>query len=221
MRELHVDSVRKSFGNIQVLSDIYFSCRPGEIIGLLGRNGCGKSTLLTIILGSLSADNKFVRVNGTIVTTLSETKKKIRYLPQNSFLPSHLKIKRIIDLFCEPHVTNLLENNQHVRPFLHRKSNELSGGERRIIEILLILHSTAEYILIDEPFSGVEPLYEEEIKKTIQQHSKDKGFVITDHNYRSVVAIATKIMLLQEGSLKEIKSTDELVEGDYLPETLR
>lgn len=221
MHELHVDSVCKSFGNIQVLSDIYFSCRPGEIIGLLGRNGCGKSTLLKIILGSLSADNKFVRVNGTIVTTLSETKKKVSYLPQNSFLPSHLKLKRIIDLFCQPHVTNLLKNNQHVRPFLHRKSNELSGGERRIIEILLILNSTAEYILIDEPFNGVEPLYKEEIKKTIQQHSKDKGFVITDHNYRSVVAIATKIMLLQEGSLKEIKSTDELIERDYLPETLR
>ena len=145
MRELQVDSVSKSFGYSQLLSDIYFSCRPGEIIGLLGRNGCGKSTLLKIIFGSLCADNKFVRVNGAIASTLSETKNKISYLPQNSFLPSHLKIKKIIDLFCKPR-TYLLEINPHVKPFLNRKSNELSGGERRIIEILLILNSTAEYI---------------------------------------------------------------------------
>lgn len=146
--------------------------------------------------------------------------KKISYLPQNSFLPSHLKIKRIIDLFCQPDRTKLLESNQHVKPFLHRKSNELSGGERRILEILLILSSTAEYILIDEPFNGVEPLYQEEIKRIIQQHSIDKGFIITDHNYRSVIEIATKVMLLQGGSLKGIKAPDELIKGQYLPEVL-
>jgi ABC-type multidrug transport system ATPase subunit len=221
MRELHVDSVCKAFGNTQVLSDIYFSCRPGEIIGLLGRNGCGKSTLLKIIFGSLRADNKFVRVNGAIISTLSESKNKISYLPQNSFLPSHVKIKRIINLFSETPRTNLLESNHHVKPFLNRKCNELSGGERRIIEILLILNSRAEYILIDEPFNGVEPLYKEEVKRIILEHSKDKGFIITDHNYRSVIAIATKIMLLQDGTLKEIKAPDELIKGEYLPETLR
>ena len=220
MRELHVDSVCKSFGYTPLLSDIYFSCRPGEIIGLFGRNGSGKSTLLKIIFGSLSAESKFVRVNGTVVSTVSESKKKISYLPQNSFLPSHLKIKRIIDLFCEPGRTKLLESNHHVKPFLHRKSNELSGGERRIIEILLILSSTTEYILIDEPFNGVEPIYQEEIKKILQQHSSEKGFVITDHNYRSVIEIATKVMLLQDGSLKEIKAPDELIKGRYLPEAL-
>jgi ABC-type multidrug transport system ATPase subunit len=221
MRELHVDSVCKWFGNAPVLSDIYFSCRPGEIIGLFGRNGSGKSTLLKIIFGSLSAESKFVRVNGSVVSTLSESKRKISYLAQHSFLPSHLKIKRIIDLFCEPDRTKLLESNHHVKPFLHRKSNELSGGERRIIEILLILSSSAEYILIDEPFNGVEPLYKEEIKRVIQQHSGDKGFIITDHNYKSVIEIATKVMLLQDGSLKEINAPDELMKGQYLPEPLR
>jgi len=176
--------------------------------------------LLKIIFGSLPAESKFVRVNGTIVSTVSESKKKISYLPQNSFLPSHLKIKRMIDLFCEPDGMKLLESNHHVKPFLHRKSNELSGGERRIIEILLILSSSAEYLLIDEPFNGVEPLYQEEIKKIIRQHSRDKGFIITDHHYRSVIEIATKVMLLQDGSLKEIKAQDELIKGQYLPEAL-
>ena len=102
-------------------------------------------------------------------------KNKIGYLPQNNFLPSHLQIKKIVDLFCKPPQTNSLKNNPHVKPFLHRKSNELSGGERRMIEILLILNSRAEYILIDEPFNGVEPLYKEEIKNNIQKHSHTKA----------------------------------------------
>ena len=71
--------------------------------------------------------------------------------------------------------------------------------------------------MIDEPFNGVEPLYKEEVKRIILEHSKDKGFILTDHNYRSVIAIATKIILLQDGTLKEIKAPDELIKGEYLP----
>ena len=102
-----------------------------------------------------------------------------------------------------------------MKPFLHRKSNELSGGERRMIELLLVLNSRAEYILIDEPFSGVDPLYKEEIKNNIQMHSQLKGFIITDHDYGSIVAIATKVMLLQDGSIKETTTGDELI-NNYL-----
>ena len=216
MHELHVDSVCKSFGTNQVLHDIFISCKPGEIIGLFGRNGCGKTTLLKIIFGSLRAENKFVRVNGRIIRTVNENKKKIAYLPQKNFLPDHLQIKKTVDLFCEADQTNSLKNNPHVKPFLHRKSSELSGGERRMIELLLILNSRAEYILIDEPFNGVEPLYKEEIKNNIQKHSQHKGFIITDHDYWSIVAIATKVMLLQDGSIKETKTGDELIKVNYL-----
>ena len=217
MHELQVDSVLKSFGNHQVLSDIFISCKPGERIGLLGRNGCGKSTLLKIIFGSLPAENKFVRVNGTILQTLNESKNKIAYLPQNNFLPTHLKIRKIVDLFCESQEANVLKSHTLVKPFLHRKSHGLSGGERRMIEILLILNSKAEYILIDEPFNGVEPLHKEEIKKVIQEYSENKGLIVTDHDYRNILAISTKVMLLYGGSIKEIKSPEELVEHSYLP----
>jgi len=216
MHELYIDSVCKSFGTNQVLNDIFISCKPGEIIGLFGRNGCGKTTLLKIIFGSLRAENKFIRVNGRIVQTLRENNNKIAYLPQKNFLPSHLQIKKIVDLFCKPPQANSLKNNPHVKPFLHRKSNELSGGERRMIELLLILNSSAQYILIDEPFNGVEPLYKEEIKNNIQKHSQYKGFIITDHDYLSIVAIATKVMLLQDGSIKETKTGDELIKVNYL-----
>ena len=216
MHELHIDSVCKSYGTNQVLHDIFISCKPGEIIGLFGRNGCGKTTLLKIIFGSLRAENKFVRINGRIVQTLRENNNNIAYLPQKNFLPGHLQIKKIVDLFCKPPQTNSLKNNPHVKPFLHRKSNELSGGERRMIELLLILSSSAEYILIDEPFNGVEPLYKEEIKTNIQKYSHGKGFIITDHDYWSIVAIATKVMLLRDGSIKETKAGDEPIKVNYL-----
>ena len=85
-----------------------------------------------------------------------------------------------------------------------------------MIELLLILNSSAQYILIDEPFNGVEPLYKEEIKKNIQKHSEHKGFIITDHDNLSIVAIATKVMLLQDGSIKETKTGDELIKVNYL-----
>jgi ABC-type multidrug transport system ATPase subunit len=221
MHELHVDSVVKSFGANQVLHDIFISCKPGEIIGLFGRNGCGKTTLLKIIFGSLRAENKFIRVNERIVKTLRENNNNIAYLPQRNFLPSHLRIKKVVDLFCEPLQRNSLKNNPHVKPFLNRKSPELSGGERRMVELLLILNSTAQYILIDEPFNGVEPLYKEEIKKIIQEHSQQKGFIITDHDYWSIVAIATKVMLLKDGSIKETKTGDDLLKINYLGGTGR
>ena len=87
-----------------------------------------------------------------------------------------------------------------------------------MIETLLVVNSPAEYILIDEPFNGVEPLYKEEIKKTIRSHSTDKGFIVTDHDYRNITALSTKVMLLQHGGIKEIKNMDELVRLNYLPE---
>lgn len=151
-----------------------------------------------------------------MVRTRREINNYIAYLPQKNFLPGHLQIRKIVDLFCEPPQANSLKDNPHVKPFLHRKSHQLSGGERRMIELLLILNSTAEYILIDEPFNGVEPLYKEEIKNNIQKHSQHKGFIITDHDYWSIMAIATKIILLQDGSIKEATTGDALIKLNYL-----
>ena len=217
MNELQVDSVSKSFGINPVLTDIFISCKPGDIIGLLGRNGEGKSTLLKIIFGSLKADNKFIRIDGKIINGLGDGKNKIRYLPQHNFLPSHLKINTIIELFCKPSEMAIVKNNQHIKPFLNKKTNELSGGERRMVEILLIIHTEAMYILIDEPFNGVEPIYKNDIKRLVQEHSQQKGFIITDHDHRNIVDIATKIILLFDGGTKQIKIKDELMDWGYMP----
>lgn len=217
MRELFVDSVYKTFGHREVLKDIFISCKPGEIVALLGRNGSGKSTLLKIIFGSLPANQKFIRVNGRVFNGRHTGYMQIAYLPQNNFLPNHLVIKRIVELFCLRPSGDLLKTHEHIKPFLNKKSGDLSGGERRLIEILLILHTPADYILIDEPFNGVEPIQKNHVKKLIQYHAQDKGFIITDHDYENILDIASRTILLHEASTKKIISKVDLIDLGYIP----
>ncbi len=216
MSGLYVDSVAKDFGLRQVLSDVFITCKQGEIIGLLGRNGSGKSTLLKIIFGSLKADHKFVKVDDKHIRSLYDSRNLIQYLPQDSFLPNHVTIKKIISIFCELEQAVQLFEIELVKPFLNQKSNQLSGGERRLIEILILLYSKAKYVLLDEPFNGLAPLHIEIIKNHIKELATKKGFIISDHNYNSVLAISTSIILLHEGGTKKIKDHQELVHFGYL-----
>ncbi len=165
MSRLHVDSVTKSFGTTQVLTDVYISCEKGEIIGLLGRNGTGKSTLLKIIFGSLPADNKFVKIGDKKVTGLFDNRKLIKYLPQDNFLPNHIQVNTIIGLFCDEDNAGLIRNHHLIRPMLDKRSKQLSGGEKRLLEILLIIYSDSIYTFIDEPFNGVAPVYKTRLKR--------------------------------------------------------
>ena len=218
MNRLHVDSVLKSYGNQQILSDIFISCNTKEIVGLLGRNGAGKSTLLKIIFGSIRAEYKFIKVGEKYINGIFDSHHNIKYLPQNNFIPNHVKIITIIKMFCDKENSLLIMNNHLIKPHLNKKSKQLSGGERRILEIFLIIFSNAKYILLDEPFNGVAPIHKEEIKKIIIAQSKNKGFIITDHDYRNILDIATKIVLIHDGRTKEIKNNDELIRYGYISE---
>lgn len=218
MNSLHVDSVIKSYGTRQVLTDIYVSCTKGEIIGLLGRNGSGKSTLLKIIFGSLSADAKFIRIGNQLITGLYDNRKLVNYLPQHSCMPNHLKVSTIISLFCDKRNAALVIANEHIKPLLNKRSKQLSGGEKRIVEIFMLIHSDAKYILIDEPFNGIDPLLKEEIKSLIRTHSATKGFIVTDHDYRNILDIATKILLLHDGGTKPIAKKEDLSYWGYAAE---
>jgi ABC-type multidrug transport system ATPase subunit len=182
----------------------------------LGRNGSGKSTLLQIIFGSIDAENKYVRINDRIIPGISQGKRQIAYLPQHNFLPAHLKIKRMINLFCSGATLEAVTNHYHIKPHLHKKAHQLSGGERRTIEIMLILHSGAKYILVDEPFNAIEPIHKEHIKQLLQEHSKCKGIIVTDHDYTNVLAIASRTILLVDGCTKEIKRKEDLMLWNYL-----
>jgi len=216
MSKLHVDSIKKSFENKIILSDVFLSCEKGEIKGLIGRNGSGKSTLLKIIFGIEKADSKYVRVAEKIVRNISDGRNLINYLPQDNFLPNNVKIKTLINLFLPEENRKFLSNNEFIQPLLNKINQDLSGGERRICEILLILHSKAEFILLDEPFNGVSPIIRTYIINYIRKMSVIKGFIITDHDYQNVISLADNIIFLDNGFLKEVKDKRELVQLGYI-----
>lgn len=216
---LHVDSVTKSFGTKQILTDIYISCNIGEIVGLLGRNGAGKTTLLKIIFGSLQADTKYIKVADKQINGLFYNSNLITYLPQNSFLPNHVKVRTIISMFCNKTNAGKIFSHEHIRSLINKRTHNLSGGEKRLLEVFLIVYSDASFVLIDEPFNGIAPIYIEEIKRIIKEQSNHKGFIITDHVYRDITDVATRVVLLHDGGIKTINNTEELKNWGYIPET--
>lgn len=218
MSTLHVDSIIKTFGSKQLLTDIFISCEQGEIVGLLGRNGTGKSTLLKIIFGSLESEGRFVRVGNKVSRGVFDNRELIKFLPQDSFLPSNMKIKKIIDLICDSEGKKELLGLDWLKPHLNRKSPELSGGEKRLLEVFLILYSRSKYVMIDEPFNGIAPVFKEEIKERIKKLSNHKGFIVTDHDYRNILELSTRIVLLFDGGTRKIRSKEELIEWGYLRE---
>jgi len=216
MISLHVDSVNKSYDNKKILSDIYLTCHKGELVSLIGRNGSGKSTLLKIIFGIEKCENKFVQIGNNVINTIASGRTLINYLPQENFLPNNIKIKTLINVFLPKKNRHELTTNNYIKPLLHKTNQELSGGEKRIVEILLIIHSNAEFILLDEPFNGVSPIIKTYIINYIKKMKPSKGFIITDHDYENVLNLADKIMFLKEGSLKEVTNKKQLVDLGYL-----
>ncbi len=219
MSTLHIDSLKKSYDTNIILSDIFLSCEMGEIKGLIGRNGSGKSTLLKIVFGTESAASKFVRVGDKIIRTVSDGRHLINYLPQENFLPNNTKVKTLINLFLPKKSRKLVLNNEHIKPILNHVNQDLSGGEKRIVEILLIIHSDAEFILLDEPFNGVSPIIKEYIIDYIKELKSEKGFIITDHDYENVIQLADSIVFLKDGFLKSIKEKSHLVDLGYLSQS--
>ena len=218
MSKHQVDSVIKSYGTKQILTDVYLTCETGEIVGLLGRNGSGKTTLLKIIFGSIKSTNKYVKVDHKITNGVYSRRYLINYLPQDNFLPKHIKIKTIISTFCNKNCIEQLNKNSTLSKLLNRKTVDLSTGEKRLLEIYLTIYSQSKFILLDEPFNGVAPIYKEEIKEAIMEESKYKGFIITDHDYRNILDVSTRLMIIYDGGTKEINHYDELKDFGYLPE---
>jgi len=105
-----------------------------------------------------------------------------------------------------------------VADLIKSKANQLSGGEKRLVEILLVLYSKASYLLLDEPFNGLSPIHKESIKNLIKSKANNKGIIVTDHDYRKVTEISDRIVLLHDGGTKNIKDVEELEFWGYLPE---
>lgn len=220
MSKLHIDSVTKSYGSKTILKDIYLSCETGKIVALLGGIGSGKSTLLQIIFGTLKGDSQFIKFNDQVLTKQSERKNKIAYLPQTSMFPKDIKIKNLISLFCNEENSQKLFNSDLLKPLLNSTIRNLSGGEKRMVEVITIIHSDADFILLEEPYSGLSPILTEKIMNMIKELSREKGFIISDFNVEEAIKISDKFYLLSNTYLKQMKDLKELQQHYYFPKNI-
>lgn len=217
-KELYADSVQFSYkSSQQLLTGAYLKCQTGDIIALLGRNGCGKSTFLKILFGVLRAEYCYLKLNGRRIKK-AYLSKKIGYLPQHSFLPTHQKVRSLIRLFLSNEFArNLLREDSRIQKIIDLKIHQLSAGELRYLEIYLLMMQPTDFLLLDEPFTGLEPKYCKLIAELILKNRDHKGFVLSDHQYHNVLAIATEILLLENGCCRKLREPRDL-EFFYLPE---
>lgn len=218
IHQLDVDSVMIDFNGQSILTDIALSCRTGDIIGILGRNGSGKSTLLKIIFGTQPTFNKNIRIDGHNYPTTYTHKNMVAYLPQHDFLPVDLSLKSIINKFItNTQRCNLIKQHPRIEPHLKKSVKYLSGGERKFFEVMFLLNQDVKFVLLDEPFSGIEPKYKKAIGELLNNYRHEKGFIITDHDYQSILNTADRVLLLKEGHLLPITDWHQLEHHNYVP----
>lgn len=189
-------------------------------MALLGSIGSGKSTLLQIIFGTVKGDSQFIKFNDKILTKQSDRKNRIAYLPQQPMFPKNSKVRNVISLFCNRENTLKLFNNDLIKPFLNRTVRNLSGGERKLVEVLTVIHSEAQFILLEQPYTGLSPILTEKVMKTIKELSKEKGFIISNFMTEYALELSDEIYFLHDGILKQIKDLNELQQHYYLPKSI-
>lgn len=212
---LKVDSIEISYNGRKILQGIYLDCGPNEIVGLLGRNGCGKSSLLKVIFGTLETTFKYISIDDKVIDKGYQNN-KIAYLPQQHYLPANTSISKLAKMLVDPLSWNEFSEHEIYQKYFQKKPNELSGGEIRQLETLMILYSKANYILLDEPFIHLSPIQAEEFKEIIRKRSQVKGIIVTDHQYQNILAISDKIILLKDGCTKPIKNAEDLIIYGYI-----
>jgi lipopolysaccharide export system ATP-binding protein len=215
MKTLKVDSVQLEFDGRKILQSVYLNCTQGEVIGLLGRNGCGKSSLLKIIFGTLEANYRYVSIDEQYIQK-GYHNNRIAYLPQHNYLPAGIEIKKLARQIVDPQSWAEFAGLPIFQRNAGKKIHELSGGELRQLETMMIIHSRADFILLDEPFTHISPIQAEEFKPVIRACAKRKGIIITDHQYYNILEVSDKVILLAEGVTKHISNNDELVTYGYL-----
>lgn len=212
---LKADSIELEFSGRKILTDVFISCTQGEIVGLLGRNGSGKSSLLKIIFGLLKPSYKYLSINGQFIKTGYE-QSRMAYLPQQNYLPPGIKIHKLAKMLVDDFFWDDFINHPAYIKHSQKTIAQLSGGEQRMLETLMIIYNKADFILLDEPFTHISPIQTEELKPLIRACAKIKGVIITDHQYRNVLDISDRIILLTNGCTKPIDNVDDLVTYNYI-----
>lgn len=236
---LNASSLKKRYKSRTVVHDVSFAVAGGEVVGLLGPNGAGKTTCFYMIVGLVPSDGGSIQLQGQEVTHFPIHKRAhlgISYLPQEASvfrklnveeniravlelqqLPEHEIRLRLEELLEELHIGHIRQSN----------AAALSGGERRRVEIARALATSPRFILLDEPFAGVDPIAVLEIQKIIR-FLKDRGIgvLITDHNVRETLGICDRAYIINEGRVLASGRPDEIVYNEdvrkvYLGESFR
>ena len=215
VNRLLVDSVHLEFDKLQVLQSAFITAHTGRVTGVLGRNGCGKSCLFKCIMGGIKPQNIFVRFNDEPETDYAHIGKRVKYLPQNVFMPTNMTLGEAFDLY-EVDYNGLVSFDNSFHSYQRMTSAQLSGGQVRIAEMYMVLNSDAEFCILDEPFSNVAPKYVEMMQQLIQQHKATKGIIISDHMYEQVMDITDDLFLLRDGYTFPIKCREDLIHQGYI-----
>ncbi|MBI9094146.1 MAG: LPS export ABC transporter ATP-binding protein [Sphaerochaeta sp.] len=212
---LEVVNLAKSYGKKEVVKDISFSMQAGEIIGLLGPNGAGKTTTFYMIVGFLKPKSGTILLDGKDITGLPmyvRSKRGLSYLPQEPSIFRKLNVEDNIRLVVQTRADlEKFEQEQLVEELLEefgiaalrkQKGYTLSGGERRRTEIARALGCNPRFLLLDEPFAGIDPKAVYEIKQLIKSlAAKGIGILLTDHNVRDTLSITSSSYIINEGSI--------------------
>ena len=214
MPELNIQNIRKQFNKNVVVKDISLSVKSGEVIGLLGPNGAGKTTSFYMIVGLVSADHGSISIDNKNLSKMpihSRSKLGISYLPQEPSIFRKLTVSENILSILE--LRNIPEENRKKKlesllnelNIEHIKNNQavsLSGGERRRVEIARCLATDPKFILLDEPFAGIDPIAVLDIQKIITHlASLGIGILITDHNVRETLGICDRAYIVNQGKI--------------------
>ena len=230
---LKINNISKAFKDKKIVSGISFEVNAGDIYGLLGPNGAGKTTTFYIIAGLLSSDRGQIILSGEDISTIpmhQRSKRGIKYLPQEPSIFQNLSVyenlyglaelsfdnKRDIEIFID----NSMEEF-NLSKISDLKGRQLSGGQRRKVEIARTLAADPKVILLDEPFAGIDPIAIEDIKNVLTKLLKrDIGILITDHNVRETLEICNKAAIISDGKViaegnKESLISNKIVKHVY------
>lgn len=225
MSLLEAQNLAKKYKGREVVKDVSLEINSGEIVGLLGPNGAGKTTCFYMIVGLVQADKGLVKIKGQDITALpmhGRARQGIGYLPQEASIFRKLSVKDNLlailqtrkDLSSHDATTKMEEllEEFHITHIRDSLGMSLSGGERRRVEIARALATEPEFVLLDEPFAGVDPISVNDIKQTVR-HLQDRGIgiLITDHNVRETLDICERAYIVSEGKILANGHPDEIM----------
>lgn len=230
MKTLSADNLAKSYKKKSVVKDVSLSIKSGEIVGLLGPNGAGKTTCFYMIVGLVDADKGKISIDQDDLTNLpmhGRARKGIGYLPQEASVFRKLSVKdNLLAILETRKELSKAERNEkmeillqefHITHIRDSLGMSLSGGERRRVEIARALATEPHFILLDEPFAGVDPISVTDIKQIITQlKEKGIGVLITDHNVRETLDICEKAYIVSDGHIIASGTSEEVLSNQQV-----